>query len=151
MHCLYFICERKFYASTYVKIKINMRGRGNQPINPDLSYPRDLEDQFNLFFCIPVMLGFSFNRYLKVQTRQWNCGANGGWVATCNCGVVVRDHNDVIEFTVCSDSLRYNEITPIRYSVRSKKCLSPGVSIKRKTGARSVDYEVSLFMYLVKV
>ena len=91
------------------------------------------------------MLRVSFNLHLKVQTRQWNCGANVGWVATCNCGVVIRDHNDVIEFTVCSDSLRYNKITPIRYSVRSKKCLSPGVSIKSKIGGSSVDYEVRFF------
>lgn len=55
----------------------------------------------------------------------------------------MRDHNDVIEFTICSDSLRYNEITPIRYRILSKKCLSSGVSIKSKIGGRSVDYEVN--------
>ena len=44
-----------------------MRGRGNKPINPNLSYPRDLEDQFSLFFCIPVMLGFSFNLHLRFK------------------------------------------------------------------------------------
>lgn len=72
-----------------------------------------------------------------------------GSVATCNCGAVVRDHNDVIEFTICSDTLRYNEITPIRYRILSKKCLSSGVSIKSKIhGERSVDYEVNyLFVF----
>ena len=28
MHCLYFICERKFYARTFVKL----RDTGNQPL-----------------------------------------------------------------------------------------------------------------------
>ena len=28
MHCLYFICERKFYARTHVKL----RDTGNQPL-----------------------------------------------------------------------------------------------------------------------
>ena len=61
----------------------------------------------------------------------------------------MRDHNDVIEFTICSDSLRFNEITPIRYRVLSKKCLSSGVSIKSKIGGRSVDYEVSFFFFFI--
>ena len=91
---------------------------------------------------------FSFK---KVQTRQWNCGANVGWVATCNCAAVVRDHNDVIEFTICSDSLRYNKITPIRYRILSRKCLSSGVSIKSKiNGGRSVNYEVRLVSVVIK-
>ena len=62
---------------------------------------------------------------------------------------MVRDHNDVIEFTICSDTLRYNEITPIRYRILSRKCLSSGVSIKSKIhGGRSVDYEVKyLFVF----
>ena len=63
---------------------------------------------------------------------------------------MVRDHNDVIEFTICSDSLRYNKITPIRYRILSKKCLSSGVSIKRKIGGRSVDYEVRLVSVVIK-
>lgn len=94
---------------------------------------------------------FSFK---KVQTRQWNCGANVGWVATCNCAAVVRDHNDVIEFTICSDSLRYNKITPIRYRILSRKCLSSGVSIKsiksKINGGRSVNYEVRLVSVVIK-
>ena len=61
---------------------------------------------------------------------------------------MVRDHNDVIEFTICSDTLRYNEITPIRYRILSKKCLSSGVSIKSKIFGKSVDYEVNyLFIF----
>ena len=60
----------------------------------------------------------------------------------------MRDHNDVIEFTICSDSLRYNEITPIRYRILSRKCLSSGVSIKSKIhGGRSVEYEVNYYYF----
>ena len=60
----------------------------------------------------------------------------------------MRDHNDVIEFTICSDSLRYNEIKPIRYRILSRKCLSSGVSIKSKISGSSVDYEVNYCIYL---
>lgn len=87
---------------------------------------------------------------LKVQTRQWTCASGGGRFATCNCAAVVRDHNDVIEFTICSDSLTYNKITPIRHRILSRKCLSPGASIKRKIGGKSVDYEVRLVSAVIK-
>ena len=112
---------------------------------PFLLYPLSNVGSLGRLHCFSRLI-FS----LKVQTRQWNCGANIGWVATCNCGAVVRDHNDVIEFTICSDSLRYNKITPIRYRILSRKCLSPGVSIKRKIGGRSVDYEVRLVSVVIK-
>ena len=62
---------------------------------------------------------------------------------------MVRDHNDVIEFTICGDSLRYNKITPIRYRILSRKCLSQGVSIKSKIGGKSVDYKVRLVCVVI--
>lgn len=108
---------------------------------PFLLYPLSNVGSLGRLYCVSRLI-FS----LKVQTRQWNCAS----VATCNCGAVVRDHNDVIEFTICSDSLRYNEITPIRYRILSRKCLSPGVSIKSKIGGRSVDYEVRLVSVVIK-
>ena len=85
---------------------------------------------------------FSFN-LLKVQTRQWSC--NGG--VTCNCGVVLRDHNDVIEFNCCNDLMTRDETTPIRVKIRSNKCLSPGISIKKsQPGVTSTKYQVGLIM-----
>ncbi|XP_067040326.1 neurogenic locus notch homolog protein 1-like [Acropora muricata] len=78
-------------------------------------------------------------RYFEVQTRQWTC--NGG--VTCNCGVVLRDHNDVIEFNCCNDLMKRDEKTPIRVKIRSNKCLSPGISIKKsQPGVTSAKYQV---------
>ena len=78
----------------------------------------------------------------KVQARQWSCGTT----VTCVCGVVLRDHNDVIEFNSCNDLLKldYSNPTPMRVRIRSKKCLSPGISIKNIIPGANAQYEVSL-------
>lgn len=112
---------------------------------PFLLYPLSNFGSLGRLHCVSRLI-FT----LKVQTRQWNCVSGSRSVATCNCGAVVRDHNDVIEFTVCSDSLEYNKITPIRYRILSRNCLSPGVSIKSKIDGRSVDYEVRLVSVVIK-
>ena len=64
---------------------------------------------------------------------------------TCICGVVLRDHNDVIEFNSCNDLLKldYSNPTPLRVRIRSKKCLSPGISIKNIIPGANAQYEVS--------
>lgn len=63
---------------------------------------------------------------------------------TCNCGVVVRDHNDVIEFNCCNDVMVRDQTTPIIVKIRSKKCLAPGISIKKATGTKDTQYEVGM-------
>ena len=63
---------------------------------------------------------------------------------TCNCGAVLRDHNDVIELNCCNDLLTRDSTTPITVKIRSKKCLSPGITIKKIINGDSVDYEVSV-------
>jgi len=88
-----------------------------------------------------IQLVFFFK---KVQTRQWTCGNP----ATCNCGVVLRDHNDVIEFSVCSATLKYGDTTPIQVKARRGKCFSPGISIKKKISGGNVGYEASLYIYM---
>lgn len=79
--------------------------------------------------------------FSKVQTRQWSCDS----YPTCVCGVVVRDHNDVIEISCCNDHLKRDHTTPLAVRIRSKKCLSPGISMKRSINGRYVDYEVSVY------
>jgi len=64
--------------------------------------------------------------------------------------VVLRDHNDVIEFNCCNENLYYDHTTPIRYKVRSKKRLAPGISIKQQFPGFYSRYEV-LFPSGVKV
>ncbi|XP_068693084.1 von Willebrand factor D and EGF domain-containing protein-like isoform X2 [Montipora foliosa] len=77
-------------------------------------------------------------RHFEVHTRHWTC-----WLsATCNCGVVVRDHNDVIEFNCCNEFLEHAISTPLRVKIRSGKCLSPGISINNVMPGGHVSYEV---------
>ena len=82
---------------------------------------------------------------LKVQTRQWTCNKR----VSCNCGVVLRDHNDVIEFNCCNGLLNGGETTPIRVKIRSNKCLFPGISIKSQLGGTSVKYQVGFVMRIM--
>ncbi|XP_067041983.1 uncharacterized protein [Acropora muricata] len=78
-------------------------------------------------------------RHFEVQTRQWSCGGT----VTCNCGVVLRDHNDVIEFNCCNDHMKRDYTTPIRVKIRSKKCLSPGIVIKKlQSSVHNAKYQV---------
>lgn len=89
--------------------------------------------------------------YLQVQTRQWACdnkpfpkgGHNGAGRISCNCGVVLRDHNDVIEFSCCNVPMVRDRRTPITVKIRSKKCLSPGISIRNVMPGVNGKYEVS--------
>ena len=55
----------------------------------------------------------------------------------------MRDHNDVIEFNSCNDLLVEDSKTPLRVKIRSNKCLSPGISIKKlQPGVENVKYQV---------
>ena len=65
---------------------------------------------------------------------------------TCNCGLVLRDHNDVIEFNCCNEHLRYDRVTAIRVKVRSKQRLSPGISITQTQMSFYAQYKVSLLL-----
>ena len=58
---------------------------------------------------------------------------------------MLRDHNDVIEFNCCNDVMKRDDTTPIVVKIRSKKCLAPGISIKKAVpGVSNAQYEVSL-------
>ena len=83
--------------------------------------------------------------YLQVHTRQWACSGSNTLV-TCNCGVVLRDHNDVIEFNCCNEPLYFDQVTPIRVKVKSKRRLSPGISITQTQISSYVAYKVSLLL-----
>ena len=95
--------------------------------------------------------------YLQVHTRQWACdnqpfpkgGHNGAGRISCNCGAVLRDHNDVIEFNCCNQLMVRDRRTPITVKIRSKKCLSPGISIKKVIPGVNGKYEVSIWFLKV--
>lgn len=58
---------------------------------------------------------------------------------------MLRDHNDVIEFNGCNDFLKQDKITPLIVKIKSKKCLAPGISIKKMIpGVSNAKYEVCL-------
>ncbi|XP_068690653.1 neurogenic locus notch homolog protein 1-like, partial [Montipora foliosa] len=99
----------------------------------------DFGPQFHFYGKGDFILYKNRERYFEIQTRQWSCGRS----VTCNCGVVIRDHNDVIEFNCCNDFLKQDSRTPLRVKIRSEKRLSPGISINIvKPGVERVKYEV---------
>lgn len=65
---------------------------------------------------------------------------------TCNCGAVLRDHNDVIEFNCCNKDLMFQNThpTPLQVKLRSKKCLRPGIHLAKKFNGGNNDYTVIL-------
>lgn len=79
-------------------------------------------------------------RFFEVHTRQWVCSTNAD---TCNCGAVLRDHNNVIEFNCCNGNLHYDQTTPVRVRVRSKNRLSPGISVTQTLEGFNSKYIVS--------
>ncbi|XP_078371962.1 von Willebrand factor D and EGF domain-containing protein-like isoform X7 [Oculina patagonica] len=86
-------------------------------------------------------------RNFEIHTRLWACSHR---TVTCNCGVVLRDHNDVIEFNSCNEKLYYDHTTPMRLKIRSKKRLAPGIFIKQTIPGFNSQYQV-LFPSGVKV
>ena len=57
----------------------------------------------------------------------------------------MRDHNDMIEFNACGGLLKLDGTTPLIVKIKSKKCLAPGISIKKMTlGVSNAEYEVCL-------
>ncbi|XP_022804686.1 von Willebrand factor D and EGF domain-containing protein-like, partial [Stylophora pistillata] len=76
-------------------------------------------------------------RNFEVHTRQWVCSE---FAETCNCGAVIRDHNDVIEFNCCNENRYFDRTTPIRVKVRSEKRLAPGISITQTISGFNSKY-----------
>ncbi|XP_068690355.1 uncharacterized protein [Montipora foliosa] len=99
--------------------------------------PLTFGPQFHFYGKGDFVLYKNTERYFEVQTRQWSCGGS----FTCNCGVVIRDHNNVIEFNSCNVLLERDSSSPLRVKIRSEKCLSPGISIK-KTPTSSADHDM---------
>ena len=77
----------------------------------------------------------------QVQTKQWACNRRG---VTCNCGVVIRDHNDLISFSCCGNPPRAHrdDFTPISVDIPRKKCLAPGITVTQLIRGFNSKYEV---------
>ena len=75
---------------------------------------------------------------------QWNC--NSGRTIACNCGAIIRDHNDLISFSCCGKppKLFRDDFTPISVDILREKCLAPGITIKQLIAGFNSKYEVFL-------
>ncbi|XP_074620010.1 uncharacterized protein LOC141878862 isoform X3 [Acropora palmata] len=80
-------------------------------------------------------------RNFEVQTKQWACNRQG---ITCNCGVVIRDHNDLISFSCCGNppKAHRDDFTPVSVDIPRKKCLAPGITITQLIKGFNTKYEV---------
>ncbi|XP_031549644.1 von Willebrand factor D and EGF domain-containing protein-like isoform X2 [Actinia tenebrosa] len=77
---------------------------------------------------------------VEVHSRLWTC--NGG--VSCNCGVAIRENNDIIVLTVCNELLMRNDYTKFKaYLPRGKK-IARGTHIYRTVTGSSVDFKVIL-------
>ncbi|XP_001626966.2 von Willebrand factor D and EGF domain-containing protein [Nematostella vectensis] len=83
-------------------------------------------------------------RGFEVHTRLWLCAHNHGRDITCNCGVAIREGNDVIVFSTCNDELIYNQPTKLISKIRSKGNLAPGTHIYKNNTGSQTKYTVIL-------
>ena len=86
----------------------------------------------------------------QVQTKQWGCNRQG---ITCNCGVVIRDHNDLISFSCCGKppKVHRDDFTPISVDIPRKKCLAPGITITQLIKGFNSKYEVFPCCFIILI
>ncbi|PFX12492.1 von Willebrand factor D and EGF domain-containing protein [Stylophora pistillata] len=77
----------------------------------------------------------------EVLTRQWAC--NNAKSITCNCGVIIRDHNDLIKFSCCGNPRKKfrDSTTPIVVDIPRAKCLAPGITLLQVIQGINSKYE----------
>ena len=86
----------------------------------------------------------------QVQTKQWSCNRQG---ITCNCGVVIRDHDDLISFSCCGNppKVHRDDFTPISVDIPRKKCLAPGITITQLIKGVNSKYEVFPCCFIILI
>ncbi|XP_068711982.1 von Willebrand factor D and EGF domain-containing protein-like [Montipora foliosa] len=103
---------------------------------------QNAQDRWHDFFGNgEYLLYHNKERHFEVQTKQWGCDRKE---ITCNCGVIIRDHNDLINFSCCGDPPRpiRDATTPIRIDIPRKKCLAPRITIRESMNGKNTVYEV---------
>nr|XP_058945176.1 von Willebrand factor D and EGF domain-containing protein-like [Pocillopora verrucosa] len=81
----------------------------------------------------------NLDRYFEVQTRLWNC-----WDRACDCGVAIREHNDVIVLDTCTADLHLRYGMPMKIRIPSKRRLRKGTEILVRHPGGYSEYEVRL-------
>ncbi|XP_078571572.1 von Willebrand factor D and EGF domain-containing protein-like [Branchiostoma floridae x Branchiostoma japonicum] len=77
----------------------------------------------------------STSRNFEVQSRHWHCNS-----VTCNCGVAVREDNDIIIIDMCQSEYGFAHPT-VSYKTADGKPLSRAVTVDRDTNGKK--YKVS--------
>ncbi|PFX18968.1 Neurogenic locus Notch protein [Stylophora pistillata] len=81
----------------------------------------------------------NLERFFEIHTRLWTC-----WSVTCNCGVAIREHNDVIILYTCTQDLVQRNGMPMKIRIPSQRKLRKGTHILGRHPGGYSEYEVRL-------
>ncbi|XP_031572274.1 von Willebrand factor D and EGF domain-containing protein-like [Actinia tenebrosa] len=79
-------------------------------------------------------------KHVEIHSRLWSC--NGG--VSCNCGVAIREDNDLIILSVCNKDLSLHESALRRFKAYVPRPISHGTHVYRTLTGSSVKYQVIL-------
>lgn len=78
----------------------------------------------------------NLERFFEIHTRLWTC-----WSVTCNCGVAIREHNDVIVLDTCTQDLVMRNGMPMKIRIPSGRKLRKGTYILGRHPGGYSEYE----------
>ncbi|XP_048577280.1 von Willebrand factor D and EGF domain-containing protein isoform X3 [Nematostella vectensis] len=82
------------------------------------------------------------DHHTEVHTRLWTCWDSS---ASCNCGVAIRERNDVMILSICNSQLQHQANTPIPMTFRVPSGHLPnGTHIYRQISGTQVTHTVLL-------
>lgn len=83
----------------------------------------------------------SLRRNFEVQARIWPC-----WRVVCNCGVAIRENNDVVTIDMCHGAWRR---TSPRVVQKSRQPLGNRMRIRRYGSGQSTRFKVCSVFYVI--
>ncbi|KAI8515802.1 hypothetical protein Bbelb_066150 [Branchiostoma belcheri] len=85
-------------------------------------------------------------REFEVQSRHWTCGSAG--TVTCNCGVAVREANDIVIIDMCQSRYGYAHPT-VSYKTATGGPLSHAVTVERDPTGKKHKVSMPSGAYIV--